>query len=639
MMQTQDGVWATRWGTANYGTAYTGPVTGFSDYVQDNGDGTTTQGLMIVDNGTIKYGTNGGAWTSVTGHTVDTTNWTNMLQYQNKILVCNGVDDFGYVDMTTTPFSWVSFTSLSAPGTVTAALSSGLTTGSYNLYYQVTAISKVGETTPSAVTTQTVDIDRNNWYNPQAANAASTYYVDLSWTQISGAIGYNIYLSDGVSGVSYYLDSVNDPGGSGGTIKYRDYGAAAINDFIEVPVSNTTTAPKFTWLALSDNRLWATGDPDNPNRIYWAGVGSTYALAFSPFAGGGWVDIMPGGRYWPKFVGQFRDGKGDPMTTVLLSEPSGYGATWHINITTATIGNTVIAVPTLMQSMGTFGSGAPRSVIETNQNIYFHSGGVAGIYSTGSIPTLFNVLATNEVSILIRPDLQSLNLDASKDICATEFDRKLWYSVPYGTTTNNRIMIHDLEKQNWNPYAFDFGVKGFVRYTDNTGTLRLLAVPETGTSLIEFSDVYTSDNGTAFQTDLQTGLIHVSPDHVQFAHLTYVYYEFGSPQGPISMIFSGTPKNLPLDQLADYTENLGTASGTVGFSSYAFSTEPFSYATGKVTSVGQLSTKQRIRINKLINNWEIAIGSLSPSAYFTFNQVTVVGQYVPTADPSAWIVN
>lgn len=634
MMQTQDGVWGTRWGSKNYGATYTGPVTGFQDFSYGG-----VNYYCVIDNGAFKYAHDGGAWTTVTGHTWNTTVWSNIVQYENKLLICNGIDAFAYIDLAS--FAYVPFVHVAAPTTSSATVTLGAGLSSSNpvttLYYYVTAVTQVGETVSLPFTPVAVNIDRNNWYSAGVTlPATSTEYAQFSWTAPTGSIvGYNIYISDGVSGVAYYLDSTNQT-------SYTDYGYAAINDFIQVPVSDTTTAPSFSWVAISDNRLWACGDPNNPSRIYWAGTGPQYNTGFSPYVGGGWVDILPGAPQTPQYIGQFRDGKGDPMTTILMEEPSGYGSTWHCALSTDTIGNTVITVPTLIQSMGTFGTGAPRSVVQTNQNVYFHSAGPAGIYSTGSIATLFNVLSTNEITILVRPDLRAITQSASKGICSQEFDRKLFYSVPYGADQNNRIMVWDLEKENWNPYAFDFGVNAFVRYTDSDGVLHLLTIPTTPTAgnfIVELNSSFLDDNGTAFESHIQTGLIHVAPDHIQFAHITYVYYEFGSPSGRINLIFSGTPKNLPLSQLASYPIGLGSFLSDAGFSSYAFSTEPYSYALAAPSLSSSLSVKERVRINKLLNNWEADVSSTNVGTNWTLNQLVVIGQYVPTADPSSWIVN
>jgi hypothetical protein len=632
-MQTQDGVWSTRWGSRNYGEAFVGPVTGIIEYTTSSGS-VTTNWVMIMDNGLLKASKDGGAWTTLsTSHTYSTATPTRFVMFENKVLIANGIDDFSYYDLAISTL--VQFTALTTPSIPTATLAN-LSSGTFPLYYQVTALSEVGETIGSPVVTANVDVSRDNWYQNNTNITTSSPSVTLSWTKIANAVGYNIYLSDGVSGVAYYLNSVGQPS-SGTTVSYVDYGIDAVNDFIQVPSSDTTTAPKFTWLALSDNRLWACGDPNNPNRIYWAATGQ-YSQAFNAYLGGGWVDIMPGGLMIPTCIQEFRDGQGAPLTTILLAEPSGYGATYHVDLQSDQIGNTTIVVPAVMKAVGTFGTLSPFGVVETNQNLYFHSG-TGGFFSTGSVPTLFNILATNEISILVRPDIKQLYLEGLAGLAGLEYDRKIFWSVPYNNPTNNRIMVYDLEKLNWNPYAFDFGVQQFLRYTDNSAITHLLAIPTEGNYLLEINENFTNDNNVPFESLLQTGLIHVSPDHIQFAHVTYCYYELGHPQGNVQMIISGTPHDLPLQQIEDVSVLEGGTQSDVGFSSYAFSQRPFSFNSLTPVITTDISVKERIRINTLLNNWQAQISSQDSNDQWTLNQFVIVGQMVPVADPNGWITN
>lgn len=633
-MQTQDGVWSSRWGSLNYGQPFTGPCTGIVEYSILNGANKGNY-VMIMDNGLLKSSKDGGAWTTLSAHVFNSTVPTKLLMWENKVLIVNGQDPFSYWDLGSSTL--VTFSGLSTPAAPTSTLTT-LTSGAYPLYYQVTSISANGETPASPVCTVNVNLQRDSWYQPGTSNISSTSpAVNLTWTQISGAIGYNIYLSDGVSGVSYYLGSVGQPT-SGTTASFTDYGINAVNDFIQAPVADTTVAPKFNWIALSNNRLWATGDPNNPNRVYWAGTGNQYATAFSPFVGGGWVDILPGGIQQPTTVVEFRDGKGDPLTTVLLAEPSGYGSTYHIDLQSDQIGNTTIIVPVLLKAVGTFGTLSPYGVVETNQNIYFHCS-IGGFFSNGSVPTLFNILATTEVSILVRSDVKAFTLGALSGLCGIEYDRKIFWSVPYQAAQNNRIFIYDLEKQNSNPYAFDFGVKQFCRYTDNSSVTHLLAIPMTGNNLIELNEQYTNDNGVAFQSILTTGIIHVSPDHIQFVHATYGYYEFSESQGNVTMSIAGTPLNESLQQLESFTESLGGANGNAGLDTFLMNAVSLSYGDVAPTTTTDPTTKDRIRINQLLNNWEMSVVSQDPNAKWTLDQFIMVGQYVPVADPNAWIIN
>jgi hypothetical protein len=748
LMMSQDGVWATRWGSNNYGAAYTGPVTGVVDCATfSTTTGKATTYIMIVDNGILKYSKDGGPWTTVTNSTTTTgsgnhfvsTNqytttlastittttattitvttasalpssnnyyitidneqmyvtsgagtttltvkraingttaathaqyalvksgdqvWTQMLQYQNKILVTNGVDSFGYVDLTTSPFSWVSISAVSAPtipattnysptgvplGFGTGVTTHNTATTQNALNYYVTAVTKNGETAPAAFPTAYTIPARTNWWNTNTSTYSSNTYINLTWNAVndSNVIGYNLYLADNSAGVAYYLDNIAQPGtySGGATVSYTDYGDHDVNNFIIAPITDTTNAPKFNWMAISDNRLWAIGDPNNPNRLYWAGAQLQYALGFSPFVGGGWVDIKPGTADTPRWVGQFRDGKGTPMTTILLSEPSGYGSVWHCQLTIQNISNIQVTVPTLVQAMQSFGTTAPRSVVQTLQNVYYFSPGPAGFYSNGSVQTLYNVLATNEISLVIRPDCKEITYSAIPGMAGIEFDKKIFWSVPYGATQNNQIFIYDTAKQNWNPYAFDFGVNHFFKYTDNSGILRLLAIqtkPVNGNFLIEISSNFAGDNGMPFDTHLQTGLVHVSSDHIKFANIQYAYWELGSPQGQIQLAFSGTTKNAPLSNLATYSYVAGSSADNVGFSSFAFSTLAFSAVATAPLQVTTLADKKRMRVTKLLNNWEAEIHTNTLDAQYTFNQLVVKGFMIPTQDPNAWILN
>ena len=63
LMQVQDGLWKTRWGTQYYGQELPANPDGASEYVKS--DGTTE--LIVVSNGVVYKSTDGGTWSSVSG--------------------------------------------------------------------------------------------------------------------------------------------------------------------------------------------------------------------------------------------------------------------------------------------------------------------------------------------------------------------------------------------------------------------------------------------------------------------------------------------------------------------------------------------------------------------------------------------
>ena len=158
LMQVQNGLWSTRWGTQGYGADLGYNPDGASEYVKT--DGTTE--LIVVVNGVVNKSTNGGAWTTVTGATLTAGLQCYFMQmggydtssvYHAYLYIANGTDPLTRYDGT----SLSQYASMSAPTGLAASLTaSGLTSGTYTYYGQVTALNQVGETvgsTEASITT------------------------------------------------------------------------------------------------------------------------------------------------------------------------------------------------------------------------------------------------------------------------------------------------------------------------------------------------------------------------------------------------------------------------------------------------------------------------------------------------------
>lgn len=624
MMQKQDGLWATRWGTQNYGAAYTS-CDGIGTATKYTAGLTSpyTQFLLMVDNGVLKRSTDGGSWTTIalgTGATNFTAGYhCDMLQIASRVYIANGKDKLAYYDISADTL--MSFTGLPTPAAPTLAVTgSTLTSGGSNpIFYRISAVNAVGETAAGAESSSfAVSKPRDSWIT----NTSGSDFVTISWSAVSGAIRYNIYYSD-ASGYETYLDST-----SGTT--YRDDGSAAANNFIAAPAGDTTTGPIFSRMGLSDNRMWATGDPSNPWRVYWSGTGQ-YQGAFSPFFGGGYIDLDKGGEERPIQIKHYRDGKGDAQTTVLTTNNRGEGSEWQISLSTETIGDVTILIPSASKVVGSVGSNSPDGIIEARNNIYFPSS--RGFFSIGSKPSLLNVLSTDEISLNIRPDVKNISNAYTSKIAGTYFDGKLFWAVPKGSTTNNEIWILDLEHNSWaRPWAV--GIKQFVIYTSSDGQVHMLGVPVNGTKLLEFSESFLGDNGAAFNTSYRTGLIHFDKNHRQFATVKYAYIELGRPQGNITFNVLGTQKNKSFATLGSIT--ISNISQGSGFSSELFSDMLFSEPADAPVTFSQSSVKKRIKVNKKVNNIQLEVTSGSATSNFAINQFMVKGHLVSTADPSSW---
>lgn len=617
MMLDQDGVWRVRYGSQAYGKSLTGPIDGIGRATVYNSNGSNTNYLFAIDNGAIKYCKDGGAWSIITGNSWTTGFNAQLTQINSRLYINNGKDNLSYVDLTTmaTSPAIITYSALSTPGTVSLARTT-LTAGSYNVYYKITAVkASIGETAASAEATITVNKPRTSW------KTDFSEHVDLSWSTVTGADSYNIYYAD-TTGQEIWIDSTS-------STSYSDYGQTTPNPYQAAPATDGTAGPPMTTMVLSGNRMWGTGNPAYPYRIYWSGTGQ-YLGSFNPFYGGGYIDLNLGGDEKPVALQHYRDGKGNQEVVALTSSPTGGGSVWFIPLTTLTVDTLTIVIPSAL-SQGTIGTSSPRGVVQANNNVFYPS--IKGFQSVGAAPQILNVLVTSEVSTAIRPSVQGIQNSAAGSICGIYYYGRIYWSVPYGSSSNNQIWVLDLERQAWCVY-WNIGVKQFLEYSDSSGTVHLLAIPTTGTSLIEFSSNFLGDSGVAAPVNLKSGLVSWDTNHFEFAWVEKVYFELGRPKGNIALNVSGTAVNKNLASLkstsiTDTTSNAGVGADLVG----GFEVGNSNYAP---TTYSQASVKKVLYINKPLNNLEWSITSSDVNASFSLLSVTIVGNILPSGDPSSW---
>lgn len=616
MYLDQDGVWTVRPGTSEYGVALETPIDGAGSFVVYNSDGTNDTYVWVIDNGKFKISQDGGNWTHITGKTWTTNKAAYGKQIGSRLYLGNGYDNMAYYDINAGTLT--TFSALSVPGSLVAPTRTGLATGSYNAYYKITAVNQIGESVASAEMSVSGGINktRDNW-------TVGTDYLTMSWGAVSGAVRYNIYYSDS-SGAQVFLDS-------SATTSYIDTGVAFPNPAAEAPTVDTSAGPKYAYLALSGNRLWGTRDDSQPYRVGWTGTGQ-YLGAFNPFYGGGYVDLNLGGEERPEAVTHFRDGRGNAVATVFTSSPNGAGSTWHISLSTVQVDTLSVVIPQAYQQQGSVGTRSPRGVIEYNDSVYYPS--PKGYQSTGSRQSILNVLVTSEISDSIRPSVRAINNAYADKIAGYAYDGRLYWSVPSGSSVNNQVHVFDVERGGVWALPWSIGVKQFFEYTDSNGVIRLLAVPVTGTKLIQFGANISGDSGTAFSTSLLSGLIHWDDNHMSWAYIEKVYCEIADPIGDITFSISGTQKSKSFSSLGSIS--IADSASSNGFGADEFGDFMFGDTLETDASFNQQSVKKYVRINKLLNNLQWRFSSTRIDAQYTPMQVVIKGTIIPTSDPSSY---
>jgi len=608
LLQVQDGLWHPRWGTAYYGADHLDVIDGAAEYVKS--DGTTE--LIVISGGIAYSSQDGGTATPLTGALFTPDIQCYFLQIASFLYIANGTDNLVRYDGT----DLHTYESVPVP-TSLAATASGMTGSTYVYYAQVTALNDIGETTGSTEASVSCSKLRDTW-------VSASEYITWTWTPpASGTFNrYQVYVGD-ETGDEHLLGSTT-------TNSFKDDGTLDINPYIEPPLSNTTTAPKFKDMCLSGNRIWATNDPNNKYTAYFSGTGTRIG-SFSDFYGGGWINLEKGGREMPTAVRHYQSGTGQGMATVLCRTPEGRGAVWQIEISTATVGDTSFSIPSAVKVVGSSGTDSQLSVTADNNNIWFFNR--RGMFTLGPEKNFYGILRTNELSSRIRPYIQGFTGSAINKVCGYFYDAKVFFSVPTAGTINNRIMYYDTERINW-VVDWSIGAKQFLEYTDTSKNSHLLYVPNTGNKLIEISPNVKGDLGTAFYTSYISGRYPLSKLWKDFMKVKKVYIKLGSPRGSVNFSITGTGRSTPFSSIGTATiSNLISMTG-MGFD--LMGTIEMGDTAGTPTTFADTSDTRYVKIRKKIRDIQFQITTNSMNADYTLLGFIIEGVPLKTKPPAAW---
>ena len=608
----QDGLPKPRWGTDYYTADIGDTIDGASEYLKS--DGTTE--LVAISNGKAWKSTNGCSWTEITGATFTADIQCYFMQIAGYLYIANGTDNLARYDGSVL----TTYSSLSAPASLSGARASGLASGSFNYYAQVTALNDVGETVGSTEASITVNKLRDSWYN--APGSAVTEAVTWSWGTVVGATRYQLYISD-ESGDEALLTSVT---GS----SYQDDATLTINPYITPPLQNTTTAPKFMSMVVSGNRIWATNDTNSKYTVYFSGTGN-FIGSFSDFYGGGWINLEKGGREIPVKVVHYQSGQGDGRPTVLCKTPEGRGAVWQLSISSVTVGDSTFSVPSAVKIVGSWGTEAQNSVVSDGNNIMFAN--KKGWFSLGPQQNYYGILRTNEISSKIRPYWNSLIESKISGIASYFYDAKIFISVPTTTTGNTKTIILDTERQGW-IVDWSFGVKSFLEYTDTSGSTHFLYVPYTGNKLIEISKNIAGDLGAAFSTEFATGRLSTSKLWKDFVKIGKVYIKLGSPRGTINFEVSGTEKDKAFQALASKT--ISPTYSLTGMGYDQMGAVQMGSTLGTPTTFSDSSDPRFVTIRKVLRDIKFRLTSNSIDTDYILQGIIIEGKQTRRRPPSAW---
>lgn len=580
--------------------------------------------LVMVAGGNVYRSTNDGlSWTLCTGATLTSGVQVNMNQYNSFLYLTNGTDNITLYDGSTTLTQYINLSTPAAP----AAVETGLATGSaFTYFYKIAAVNTVGFSAASPVNTGIVasNLERTQW-------DATTNFVTLTMpTSVSTQTRWDVYLSeDNVT--YYYLSSVTTNPSSPAIVTWVDDGSSIIVPSTVAPTANTTQGPKVKELTNVGSRMYGVRDTVNLYRI-WFTSGNPPLGAFSTAYDGGYIDWQPGGKYIPQHVEDYRDGKGTPLATVWCKSADGQGCILQVSLDTFTVGNVSVTIPSAYKLPGSRGTPAPYSVVNVLNDYMFYN--TQAFYNLGSRAQFLNLLSTDEASANIRPSVKQISTAGEANICSVYFDAKVYFSVPYGSTSNNYTAVFDTERKAWLPQAFTLGFKKFLRYTDTNNVQRLLALKPGDNRLSEISSGIQGDYGVAFQTSLITGLYSTVGDRFEFQFTEEAEIELSNPQGSISVELLGIERSKGFS-----TTNTTTITSTTtlyGWDSFLWDTTLWDDTTNVAPVFSESSVKRYFTVQKELNavQWRITTNSLD--AKYVLRTLQTWGTETQGGKPREW---
>lgn len=558
------------------------------------------------------------------------------LRILDKVLILNGTDNLGYIDLST--LAVVHFNLVTNPTSApTTAVVGAITGTTQKVYYCISYNSVVGKTISSPIVTQQLGKIREQW---STAGTEGVTVTDPN-TRPAGAVSWNVYLATAAAGGTIQLTDML-PIALGLDISltaFTDNGSIGqITNAGTAPTANSTQGAKAKYGVEIEGRPFLYGITGDTYAILIGG-NDQYALDFTESNGGYRLVLNSGTDFLPSAIIGFRNGQGVPSITVLYSSVSGLSKASIIDQSTVSLGTFSATVwGSTDQNYGASGVSSPYSIINYRGRLIFPS--VDGITNIDTSSLRFNVLTATRISDPIIDEISSIKTSLLPQIVGTAWANRVMMSVPgRGFNSNNEILVYDVTRTNgecW--YVFDIasqwigtisppGSAGFVYIAQDNHFFRLdtmyVAQDETATGVT-----------APFPVQVTSGLIGSNTAHDGFFAIVQVVFYLVGFVGSVDLIVTWRDYQSGKMKSKTKTVTNGTyAKSSVGgwsSSGYEFNqsvpTKVLRWGETDVLTDGQSAQKQDQRFRVTLNN--VVTNELQATIAVNLNNSAVIGRSV-----------
>lgn len=465
----------TRYGTLKFNTTAVGSYAGDGLFTTRYDSGNQSMvgwwnGTMYALGGTSTFTTVGSAqsiWTA--GTRVD------MAMYQDIAFFGNGNTPYKYNGTEFTRHGVPAPNSGPSVSSGTAG-ANGAATGDVN--YKVAYVNSYAAIGDVGAATTTLTL----------ASTATVSLVSLPLAPTSFGVGSRrLYRRDSTTGNAYKLVATI---ADNTTTSYVDSIAAASLG-ANAPTDNGVP-PNWKYIIAHKERLWMLTGVDS--FLWYSELGEPFTVASTNFLKMGDGD------------GEFANGLAVQGDSILVYKSG--GSVWANYMEDTTPGNW-----RQLKTNAKYGLVSKHSIVDFGQGYQMYLGQRDGVLSgfhamaglaqlPDSTELTVAVVQSESKSDKIEPDIFSITQSAADKACGINFKNKLWFAVPYSSSTNNRVYQFDYTRRNksemqgsWVPFT---GISA-AAFTIYSGRLYYQDAAATGFVYQLESGAY-SDNGAAINS-------------------------------------------------------------------------------------------------------------------------------------------
>ena len=496
---------------------------------------------ITADTGKIKWCLeNATSWTNCGGdNIVDTTGQTTFLRVTDRVLILNGVDCLGYVDLTN--MQVVHFNTVADPTIAPTAAYTVIATGSYKVYYCISYNSVVCTTTSTPILTVPISKLREQW---STAGTEGVTITDPNSRPV-GAVSWNVYIATAPAGGAIKLSDMLPLALSldMGTTTFFDNGSITpLTNAGTAPEVNSTAGPKAKYGVEIEGRPFLYGIKGDEYAVLIGGD-NIYAMDFTPGNGGYRLVLNSGTNYYPQSVFGFRNGQGLPSITILFSNTEGLSKQSIIAQTVVSLGNYSATVwGSTEQNYGAAGVSSPHAVVNYKGAMIFPT--TDGILKLDTQASLQNVLLPERISDPVVDEVNSIRTDLLYKIVGAAWANRIIFSIPaHGFLYNNELLIYDVTRKGgecW--YTFEINAN-WVGTISPPGSIGFVYISQAN-HFFRLEKTYVAQDDTStgltvpFPMQVTTALIGSNTAHNGYFAVVQVVFYLSKFVGSADLIIS-----------------------------------------------------------------------------------------------------